>query len=327
MLKQNEIKPFLVIGSLPLPVGGVTIHVQRLLHHLKNNNIPFQFLDLRKDSGLKLIIAFLIKRKVHLHTSSVYLRFFVTLIGILTFKKIYLTLHGDLGRYNSWLLNYLDSLSLKMAYRPILLNKSSFEKTRKWNKRSLLRSAFFPPNPKKEVLDSATKTKILKLKSEKKYLFGTNAYNLAFDKNGNEIYGIFELIRIFQEKSDYGLIISDPSGVYSQEIIKRKIELPSNILLIPKFHSFYKVIELCDFTIRNTSTDGDSISVKESLYLEKGTICTDVVSRPSGTINYKRGHLNSILAQKNLAITKITSSSVKEDFNIEIQKTLSVYTE
>lgn len=39
--------------------------------------------------------------------------------------------------------------------------------------------------------------------------------------------------------------------------------------------------------IRNTPTDGDSLSVKEALYLHKPILATDAVSRPKGVILFK----------------------------------------
>ena len=39
--------------------------------------------------------------------------------------------------------------------------------------------------------------------------------------------------------------------------------------------------------MRNTSTDGDALSVKESLYLGKPTLCTDAVDRPKGVRLFK----------------------------------------
>lgn len=42
-----------------------------------------------------------------------------------------------------------------------------------------------------------------------------------------------------------------------------------------------------DVFVRNTSTDGDSISVREALYLGLKALCTDVVDRPNGVILFK----------------------------------------
>lgn len=36
----------LIIGKIPPPIGGVTIHIQRLIQCLQNNDIEYQYLSL-----------------------------------------------------------------------------------------------------------------------------------------------------------------------------------------------------------------------------------------------------------------------------------------
>ena len=62
-------------------------------------------------------------------------------------------------------------------------------------------------------------------------------------------------------------------------------------------HSYFEVIKLCDGTIRHTSTDGDSLSVRESLFLGKCTLASDVVSRPVGCLLYSRDSLSQELSK------------------------------
>jgi glycosyltransferase involved in cell wall biosynthesis len=59
-----------------------------------------------------------------------------------------------------------------------------------------------------------------------------------------------------------------------------------NVIFISYPHSYYELLKKVDVMIRATSTDGDSISVKEALYLGKKVICSNVVSRPKETILY-----------------------------------------
>jgi len=118
---------------------------------------------------------------------------------------------------------------------------------------------------------------------------------VAFDKENNEIYGISDLILFFNSNSDFGLVISDPKGNYHRYIKNKGLPINDNILFINFSHSFYEVLKLIDASIRNTSTDGDSLSVKESLFLNKLTFASDVVSRPYGVIRFKRGNYDVFL--------------------------------
>jgi hypothetical protein len=84
-------------------------------------------------------------------------------------------------------------------------------------------------------------------------------------------------------------------------------------------------MQVCDASIRNTTTDGDSLSVKESLYLKRYTFATDAVNRPPGCILYKRGKFNDFL---NKEIPHIMNHKVK---SIEIKngsvRLLEIYKE
>jgi len=289
----------LIIGSLPPPIGGVSIHVQRLLYHLEKNKILYKYIDLNTSSKSSIIIKIFSHNRIHLHSSNVFLRFMMSFFGVIALKKVDFTLHGDLGRYNSKFKNSLDFLSIYLSNIPILLNQKSYSKAKRYNQNSVLGSSFYSPNYEAEVLNKDIMTSILEHKNKFQFQFCTNAYNLSFDKDNHEIYGLFELIDLFAMYSQFSLVISDPSGAYLNAIRNRRIEISENILLISCQHSFYKVIELSDGMIRNTTTDGDSISVKEGLYLNKLVYCTSVVERPMHTIVYKKGEFAAILDCRN----------------------------
>lgn len=320
-MHQNKL---LIIGRTPPPIGGVSVHVLRLLNHLKKSSIPFEFKTL--DFRNLLFFPFFSNRFIciHIHSSNPYIRLYIIFMAKILNKKSIVTIHGNLGRFSSKLKNYVDTLTIKISDKPILLNDKSIHLAKDINKKSELISAFLPPEIENEELEKSHIDNINNLKEKYKYLFCTNAYNLTFDKNNNEIYGIFELIEIFKQNLKYGFVFSDPSGVYSREILNRKIIISENIYIIQGLHSFYKVMNLCDASIRNTSTDGDSLSVKESLFLGKWTFATDVVSRPNGTILYKRGSFKTILSTFNYSAQFSKDSFIENGFD-ELSKLYNKY--
>lgn len=321
-MRTNNLRFILIVGSLPPPIGGVTIHIQRLLYHLKENGIRFKYVDLKRNSIFLILREFIRRDRIHIHTSNSYFRFFLIILGSFLFKTIDFTIHRDLGRDKSIFIRYIDLFSIKMANRPILLNEVSYKLALKYNINSFLGSSFLPPDLDTEFLPKELLNSLNVFKNRFKMLFCTNAYSFVYDKNGREIYGILEIIEIFRSFLDFGLIISDPSSSYRKICYEKNILLPTNILLISEPHSFYKILEFSDGSIRNTSTDGDSLSVKESLYLNKVTICTDVVSRPDGVVNYSLGNLD------------VTLNNLKKDskqyysnfnFNKSIKELLELY--
>lgn len=293
MLKKIDV---LILGKMPPPIGGVTIHVRRLVQKLSlQRKITYSF---KKTSIIELIkFPFYIKKynKLHLHSSNPVLRFLIAVFCKVFNFKLIITFHGNINRYKSKWLNLLDINTIKLASLPIVLNESSLKTALNYNSNSKKITSFITPFLKEEKISLSVEKSIEKLKEKTDILFCTNAYNYTFDKNDIEIYGIFEILDFFKNHPNLGLVFSDPSGSYQEKIKNENIILPQNILIITENHSFYKILLLCDVSIRNTSTDGDSLSVTESLCLQKTTFCTNVVSRPKGVILFERGFLKEAI--------------------------------
>jgi glycosyltransferase involved in cell wall biosynthesis len=313
----------LIIGSVPPPIGGVTIHVHRLLNALRDAGINYDFHPVSIAVMRYLANNRRYYKVVHIHSSNPLARFVITLWCRFLGLKCINTIHGDLNRFKNKFKNYLDRLSVRFSATPILLNQKSFNVAKQLNSNTQIISSFLPPIIEEEYLDQQFEKKILELKQKGIFVFCTNAYNFSIDKNGQEIYGIIEIIDVIKKCPQFGLVLSDPSGAYSQKIKEDNIELNDRLLVVAGPHSFYKVLSLCDGSIRNTSTDGDSLSVKESLSLLKPTLVTDVVSRPANVLLYKRGGLSDFLSKINSE--SLRALDFKNDDLDGTQKLLDLY--
>ena len=131
----------------------------------------------------------------------------------------------------------------------------------------------------------------MQIKEDGNPLFVTNASRRAIAVDGKEIYGIGFLIAFFASHNAYNLVILDPNNEYAP-LYENK--MPRNVRFFSGENSFCGLIKLADAVIRNTSTDGDSFSVKEALFLHKPVLATDVVSRPEGTILFKYNDSESL---------------------------------
>jgi glycosyltransferase involved in cell wall biosynthesis len=275
----------LIIGKLPPPIGGVTVHLARLMRALEEDQIEFGFHDLRRHNYFLLLRKIYIAEAIHLHTSNSYFRFVAALLCRCLKKKIILTFHGRLGRFKM-IRNMLDAFSVRLSSKSIVLNKKSFDMARRLTENAVLVSAFLPPAavvPLAAEVSANLKSFIGKFE----ILFCTNATNVGFDSSGHEIYGIRTLIELFRETPNKGLIIVDSSSGYGQFLKKSKIKIPINVKLIEGHHDFVNILKICDAYIRASTTDGDSLSVKEALYYKKQVICSDCVDRPRGCVLYE----------------------------------------
>lgn len=277
---KNKESMLLLIGTLPMPIGGVSIHTERLLLFLKKNNFNHSFYDYKKSSFKRGVKFFFKSKLIHIHANNQLFLFLISLLCFIFFKKLIITVHGE---YNckGWFENFLESMSMILSSVPILLNEIDYGKVKILNSQSLMITSFIPPI-KQPDLSTDVISKINNLKNSTKSIFCSNAYKLAYDFNGKEIYGIKELINFFNNNTDFGFVLSDPSGDYSNYFNSSDIKLNENIIIISNNHSFFKVLELSDCYVRNTSTDGDSISIREALFLNKKTFATNCVQRPKG---------------------------------------------
>ena len=293
----------LIIGKLPLPIGGVTIHVKRLLDLLKSNNIDFLFYDLKKFTLFSFFYQIKKNDFIHLHSSSPFLHLLFCLICKLLQKVSIITFHGDIGRFGK-IKNYMELISIHISNYPIVLNPKSYNIAKTYNPRTILMSAYIPPIIE-ETLDESLQEKIANFRLSYEFVFSTNAYNYSIDSDGNEIYGITDLINFFTKHKQYGFIISDPSGNYH----KKFPVLPLNIFIINYPHSFQRVLDYTDCFIRYTSTDGDSLSIHEALDHGVSVIATDVVARPHGVQLVPRGNVRILQETIDLIVNRNGNSN------------------
>ncbi|MCK4662710.1 MAG: glycosyltransferase [Bacteroidales bacterium] len=315
----------LIIGKTPPPIGGVTIHVQRLLNHIDNRNINYSYYMIRNtvSSQFSLIKKVLSHKKVHLHASNPYFRFYISFICRILKKPLINTYHGNIGRFNK-IKNFFDNMSIRLSRIPIVLNEDSFIKAKKLNSSTIQLSAFIPPI-NEENLPNIIQNKILYLKKKFKRIFCTNAYKNSKDINGNEIYGCTMLIQVFKKTKNLALIFSDPSGECLQNVKNKQIEIPDNIFFIDYPHNFYEILKETDGFIRATTTDGDSISLREALSLNKIVIASDCVTRPNGCILFKTGDKTDLFNK--LEINNFEKISIHNDKNNVINKLIKLYSD
>lgn len=263
-------------------IGGVTVHVRRLRDYLEKQGIKYVFKDY-KCNGLKTLLSAVSDAEmVHFHVSNPSYQFVLVLCSRLMGKNVLMTLHGNYGRFG-WFKNLLVRRAVSLATIPIVINEKSFVACEHFNKKTQLIPAFIPPQ-KDNRLPQAIMTLLEELHGEGKKIVSTNASNRAFDKDGNDIYGIDFLVQYFKDSNEMSLVVSDPSGTYREKYMDLHSD---SVVFIDYPHPYYELLKHVDCFVRNTSTDGDALSVKEALFLGVPTLCSDVVDRPKGVRLFK----------------------------------------
>lgn len=304
--------PLLIIGpSLQKHgIGGVTIHVQRLRDYLERNSYEYVFVDYKSNHLFQMVKSVSHSKQIHIHISNPIYQFAMVLFCRLMGKKVIMTLHGNYGRFTK-LKNWMVRSALKMATVPVIINEKSYEACKGFNKNTRLIPAFIPPQ-KEEFLQQEIIDLLKGLHENGKRIVSTNAYNISTDTEGNDTYGIDFLVDYFKYATDSVLVVSDPSGNYHKRYTG--LDFDSNsVRFIDYPHPYFELLKLADFFVRNTSTDGDALSVKEALYLGVPTLCSDVVDRPEGVCLFKYSDSASFTdCFKNATVPNVTMSNGAE---------------
>ncbi|MGV3603555.1 MAG: hypothetical protein ACO1N1_20210 [Dyadobacter fermentans] len=268
----------LIIGRIPPPVGGVAVHVRRLTDSLRRQGFPFEFCDLGKEQFFRLLLKILRHPVIHIHFSNPRAQLIFAVFCKLTFKKLIITYHGCWGRYG-WLGNWAVRLSARLAHVPIVQDRTSLKQALRQNPRTCKISTYIH-DVHVEPLPAGLQNELWLLRMHYKAIFCTNAWNITFDKYGREIYGISELIARFEGQAEFLLLISDPSGNYRSYIETSYLHIPGNVFFITGLHDFRSVLLQSDAFIRNTTTDGVSLSVHEARELGIAVLASAAVARP-----------------------------------------------
>lgn len=296
-------------GSYPPPIGGVTIHIYRLIHRLheydqsiilKNfgyntSNIPY--IRHARFSGFEFIkLLFIKKRLIHLQSNN-----FLAFLLLLLFGKKHrlgITLHNkNLIKVQSRF-KYEIIQSFLQEAKFIILNDPNYKQQLintfhlKENRIHVL-PAFIPPLPcEYKGIDQS----ILDFKQKFSFVISANAYKLRIENN-IDIYGfdlLIHLIKFLIDKDiNVGLIfclplIGDQDYYNKCLLLIDKLKIAQHILIYQKqITNGFEIWQNSDLFIRPTSTDIEGISVKEALFCGTPAIASDVCVRPKEAILFR----------------------------------------
>lgn len=281
---MSKSRNILIVGTLPsvAGIGGVTIHVSRLCDALEDRGVPMELCDYKTLTLSRQMKMIRNSSVAHLHVSNPFLRLFYVLLCRLFSCRSVLTIHGNLGRFGA-VKNAIDLAALRLCDVPVMINEGSWKKALSYNRNAVLIPAYIPARTQEPLPEEAIKI-VSQARNDGKKVAVTNASYMHYSNTGEEIYGIQFLADYFKGHDEYMLVVSDPSGQYSGHFAGKQAE---NIRFITQPHSFSSLLSISDLMIRATSTDGDSLSVREAIDLGVRVLATDCVDRPEGVVLFR----------------------------------------
>tara|TARA_R110002126_G_scaffold69294_1_gene175186 strand:+ start:1058 stop:2080 length:1023 start_codon:yes stop_codon:yes gene_type:complete len=292
-----------LFGALPPPVGGVSIHLERFLNELEKSDWAGCLIDVKRrvatdvyggNVSLWVALSLFFKAEiVHIHISNS-IKVIVAFLSRVLGKKVIYTHHNNVIG-NKYLFQLLIMVCNKVIFVnekcvPSRLYRNDFR--RKWE----VIPAFIPP-----VKTDPLPRHVLDAISPYDTVLSTNAYKKSLIY-GQEVYGIDLVLKLYTKlvscdfEKSIVLIFFDPSGTHKSQVeavlgsidASKKAEVAFLYFSEPSL-SFFELLKISHASIRATRTDGDSLSIRESLFLGVPVITSDVVDRPKGCVLFRSG--------------------------------------
>ena len=314
-------KKVMIIGTVPPPKGGVTIHVLRLLEGLKAQQYHVDFLDFRKKDNKNPLVSFqYLKSLVTLmqskHTEVVHyqLNHLLELYGILFLARLkkwrlISTVHSFrpevMGPMKQWIFRRLAKSRIEFI-APSRSIKEALTAYGVKERQVTELHPFLPPS-ETERNEELPKEVLALLQSKKKKIVA-NASRLYKDALEVDVYGLDMCIEACKEIPDVTFLFCVPliGDEDYYEACKRKIQaygLAERFFILMGDLPFVSLLKHAHLLVRPTSTDSYGISVAEALFLGVPALASDVCERTEGTVLFK--------------------SRDQKDFNDQIQSILS----
>lgn len=311
-MTQRNKRKVLIIGPVPPPAGGVSIHITRLAHVLSQayqvklvdeSRVQKEgILNIRKFNPATYIRTLFHSNIVHIHSGPRMLKYAHIIFSRLLGKKVILTIHSYREKA-AFPFSKLDSWVYSLPHVTIMVT-SDFSKRLRLSNRVLVKDAFLPPVEGKEHSLPADMQAWISYKKQAGYTIAcANAWRLDMHA-GQDLYGLdlcIEAATAFKRsgrKIGFVFVVCDLGGQIDigkyEEVIARN-QLEDVFYLHKSQISFINLMKESHIVLRPTNTDGDALTIREALYLGKNVIASDVVQRPAGTVLFRNRETASLM--------------------------------
>lgn len=290
-ISSNKI---LIVGSVPPPVGGVTVFLKYFSEALTQKNIAHRFFSFKKVFCLDYSL-------VHINASNPLKRFLLILFYKSLARKVYFVKHGGLLDTK----NAFVKFSLFLADGVFCLNPQVRQQLEGIGVRCLIHSTLFLEN-----ISAIRSLYPRRVDSGSKVLFYIN--NSGF-LDGNEIYGASFFSQALSNLSaEIQFTIVDLSGDY--RVIFEAFE---NVTYIDSAVDFCALLSQHDLYVRCTSTDGMSVALLEAGLLGVKCLASDVVARQEHVTTYIYNDMEDFLLKFGRVLSKPANGVLSEFSSVD----------
>lgn len=329
-------KKILIFGIIPPPLGGISVHIQRVMDKLRkqknqlklmHNEKPWYMMPIYLIKILFFLVYFrpqvIMYHALYFRHTIIELYVLVLLKQLFKFKILFVD-HDPRYMYKRgyfWklLFNYI----LSWLDQVILVGTSTYQSyiDNAIQKKNLsVESVFLPPDTQNEHVILETYPKELNIFLEQhRPLLLVNASQLVLLDGTMDLYGIDQAINVLKKittiYSNAGLVfalatIGDEEYFYKLQHKIKEDDLQDHVFVLTGQKELWPLFKKVDVFIRPTLSDSFGISVAESLFFNTPVVASDVCYRQKGAVLFKAGDCDD-LYQKVLTILQ---AGVSDDY-------------
>lgn len=285
-------RKIILIGPLPPPAGGVSVHILRLSEKINSTadfecavfdigRLKFYNKKLELINVFKAIAYFISASIIHFHISHLK-KYFIAMLAKMFRKKIIYTRH-NIREENSVASARLHEIS----DAAILVYESSVKNN---DPKTKIIPAFIPGS-KIIPLDDQIKKQLANY-SSLVVAISTHPKNVKMTIDDSDLYGFDLLLDSFPGfyQSGQALVLVDVNGsmkaAYSKKV-EKLIGEGFPVIYLTSDIDFNALLPLVSIYVRPTRSDGDSLAIREALGAGVKVLASDCVTRPEGTALFK----------------------------------------
>lgn len=299
-----------IFGPYPPPLGGISVHIERISKYLKMNQIDYTIFNYGYFKSENIIatkksplfyLQFLFENRfqfIHFHNnfSLEFLYYFV--FSILNKTPLLITIHAEsilhAGSFQKKFFLFFIKYTQNVQF--ISVSENIYHLLKKENLDVVFLPAYVPP--------TSVDLKATLPDSRHQFLFSVWRLTEAEARNVYNVPLAFEFLR--QNKSQFKMIFMIGSRSASDLKYLNKLisdyDLSEDIEIIFD-QNIVDYIHNCKFILRTNTADAYGISLQEAMDLGVPAIGSDVCLRPEGTVIFENNNLNDLTQKINAVVT------------------------
>lgn len=306
-----------LVGVYPPPSGGISIHIKRLCDRLDRHRISYQIYDIRegeKDRPTvfvpeEKVVTWALKYfftcgedVVHVHLHSWTVRFLLSLLR-LRGKLVLFTVHSlrDAPERDRPLKRLLYRLTGLLGHKFLAVTDSLREELARYGipeGKIEVVPAFIPPGEG----EGGVPGEILSFLKEGEIKIVSYAQDVTYFA-GQEVYGLEDCVAFAACLQQHGFSFRFAfilTNLREEERLRDIEEQIARARLGDSFRifradvNFAALLKEADFYVRANRFDGDSLAVREAIFLGKKVLCSDAAPRPPEVFLFRKGDVSDM---------------------------------